>query len=58
MNVEEWGIFFVIVLMFRWMNVVRGVQNRLVEDGRVNVVEFRVWEVLKVSLSWKYSGGF
>lgn len=25
MNVEEWGIFFVIVLMFRWMNVVRGV---------------------------------
>ena len=45
LNVEELGILFVIVLMFRWMNVVGGVKNRLVEDGIVNVVEFRVGEV-------------
>ncbi|WMV18232.1 hypothetical protein MTR67_011617 [Solanum verrucosum] len=33
--------------MFRRTNAARGVQNRLAEDGRVNVVEPRAQEALK-----------
>nr|GEU73832.1 ribonuclease H-like domain-containing protein [Tanacetum cinerariifolium] len=46
-NVEDWGIFLVIVLMFRWTNASGGVQNRPAEDGKVHVVEPRAWEALK-----------
>lgn len=57
MNVEEWGILLVTVPMFRRTNAAGGVQNRPAEDGRVNVVEPRAREALKVSSSRKHSGG-
>lgn len=57
MNVEEWGILIVTIPMFRRTNAAGGVQNRPAEDGRVNVVEPRAREALKVSSSRKYSGG-
>lgn len=56
MNVEEWGILLVTVPMFRRTNAARGVQNRPAEDRRVNVVEPRTREALKVSSSRKHSG--
>ncbi|KAA8542494.1 hypothetical protein F0562_023646 [Nyssa sinensis] len=57
MNMKEWGILLVTVPMFRRTNVAGGVQNRPAEDGRVNVVEPRAREALKVSSSRKHSGG-
>lgn len=56
MNVEEWCILLVTVPMFRRTNAARGVQNRPAEDRRVNVVEPRTREALKVSSSRKHSG--
>ncbi|GKE86494.1 hypothetical protein Tco_1560236 [Tanacetum coccineum] len=47
MNVEEWGIFLVIILMFERLNAAGGVQNRPTEDGRVHIVEPRAREALK-----------
>ncbi|KAF3948394.1 hypothetical protein CMV_025601 [Castanea mollissima] len=49
MNVEEWGILTVTIPMFRHTNATGGVQNRPAEDGRVNVMEPRAREALKVS---------
>lgn len=57
MNVEEWGILLITVPMFRRTNAAGGVKNRPAEDGRVNVVEPRAREALKVSSSRKHSGG-
>lgn len=48
-NVEEWGILLVIVPTFRHTTFCCQVQNRPTKDQRVNLVEPRALEALKVS---------